>query len=119
MDSKAGKGKIVFMIITLLSVAILVLLPYENASARLEAKVDTIKTIPLNGDGSYQHFVKICAVENKRLERPNVIVFSDIESYKKQLDVNLPPHFCTFQNFIINAENPDSITVKVLDSWYS
>ena len=117
MDSKAGKDKIIFMIIIMLSVAMLVLFPYEDASAKIGSTVDVIKTIPLNDDGTYQHFVKICADKNKRLERPNVIVSSDIEKYRERLDVNLPPNSCTYQNFIINAENPDSITVRVEDSW--
>ncbi len=86
--------------------------------AKTDAKVEVIKTIPLNDNGSYQHFVKICADENYRLERPNVIVSSDTETYRVQLDVNLPPTFCTHQDFIIDAQNPDSITVRVIDSRY-
>jgi len=88
----------------------------EDASAEIGSRVDVIKTISPNGDGSYQQFVKICTDENNRLERPNVIVSSDTETYREQLDVNLPPGFCTHQNFIISAENPDSITVRVVDS---
>ncbi len=88
----------------------------EDASAEAGARVDVIKTISPNGDGSYQQFVKICTDENNRLERPNVIVSSDTETYREQLDVNLPPGFCTHQDFIIDAQNPDSITVRVVDS---
>ncbi len=88
----------------------------SDADAKTDAKIEVIKTIPLNDNGSYQHFVKICAEENNRLERPNVIVSSDTEKYRVQLDVNLPPAFCTHQDFIIDAQNPDSITVRVVDS---
>ncbi len=88
----------------------------EDASAETGVRVDVIKTISPNDDGSYQQFVKICTDENNRLERPNVIVSSDTETYREQLDVNLPPGFCTNQDFIISAENPDSITVRVIDS---
>ncbi len=94
----------------------LILLPSEDAIAKIDSKIEVIKTIPLNDNGSYQHFVKICADENYRLERPNVIVSSDTETYKEQLDVNLPPTFCSYQGFIIDAQNPDSITVRVVDS---
>ncbi len=83
--------------------------------AKTDAKVEVIKTIPLNDNGSYQHFVKICADENYRLERPNVIVSSDTETYKEQLDVNLPPTFCSYQEFIIDAQNPDSINIRIID----
>ena len=83
--------------------------------AMTDAKVEVIKTIPLNDNGSYQHFVKICADENNRLERPNVIVSSDTETYREQLDVNLPPTFCTLQEFIIDAQNPDSINIRIID----
>ena len=102
----------------ILPLAILALSPalIEDASAEAGARVEVIKTIPMDTSGSYQHFVKICADENNRLERPNVIVSSDTEKYREQLDVNLPPTFCTHQNFIIDAQNPDSITVRVVDS---
>jgi hypothetical protein len=116
MNTKVGKSKIVFTLIALLSVAMLILFPYEDASAETGATVEVIKTIPINDYGSYQHFVKICADENNRLERPNVIVSSDIEKYREQLEVNLPPTFCVHQDFIIDAQNPDSITVRVVDS---
>ena len=87
----------------------------DNAFAMTDAKVEVIKTIPLYDNGSYQHFVKICADENYRLERPNVIVSSDTETYKEQLDVNLPPTFCSYQEFIIDAQNPDSINIRIID----
>ena len=87
----------------------------EDASAETGARVDVIKTISPNDDGSYQHFVKICADENNRLERPNVIVSSDTETYREQLDVNLPPTFCTLQEFIIDAQNPDSINIRIIE----
>ena len=102
----------------ILPLAILALSPalIEDANAEIGARVDVIKTISPNGDGSYQQFVKICTDENNRLERPNVIVSSDTEAYREQLDVNLPPNFCTYHDFIIDAQNPDSITVRVIDS---
>jgi len=87
-----------------------------EADAKTDVKVEVIKTISLNDNGSYQHFVKICADENNRLERPNVIVSSDTEKYRDQLDVNLPPTFCTYQVFIIDAQNPDSINIRIIDS---
>jgi len=111
--------KLAFLgLFAILPLAILALSPalVEDASAETGARVDVIKTISPNDDGSYQHFVKICADENNRLERPNVIVSSDTETYREQLDVNLPPTFCTHQDFIIDAQNPDSITVRVIDS---
>jgi len=116
MNTKVARSKTVFTIIALLSISMLILLPSENAIAQTGAEVEVIKTIPMNDKGSYQHFVKICTDENNRLERPNVIVSSDTEEYREQLDVNLPPTFCTHQDFIISAENPDSITVRVVDS---
>jgi len=116
MNTKEARSKTVFTIIAFLSISMLILLPYEDAIAKTDAKVEVIKTIPMNNGGSYQHFVKICADENNRLERPNVIVSSDTEEYREQLYVNLPPTFCTHQNFIIDAQNPDSITVRVIDS---
>jgi len=85
-----------------------------EADAKIDVKVEVIKTIPLNDNGSYQHFVKICSDENNRLERPNVIVSSDTETYREQLDVNLPPTFCTHQEFTIDAQNPDSINIMVI-----
>ncbi len=87
----------------------------SDADAKTDAKIEVIKTIPLNDNGSYQHFVKICAEENNRLERPNVIVSSDTETYREQLDVNLPPTFCTLQEFIIDAQNPDSINIRIIE----
>ncbi len=87
----------------------------SDADAKTDAKIEVIKTIPLNDNGSYQHFVKICADENNRLERPNVIVSSDTETYREQLDVNLPPTFCTLQVFIIDAQNPDSINMRIIE----
>ncbi len=87
----------------------------SDADAKTDAKIEVIKTIPLNDNGSYQHFVKICAEENNRLERPNVIVSSDTETYREQLDVNLPPTFCTHQEFTIDAQNPDSINIMIID----
>lgn len=116
MNAKVRKTKTVFTIMALLSVAMLILFPYEYASAKLEVKVDIIKTISLDDNGSYQHFVKICADKNNRLERPNAIISSDIEEYREQLNVNLPPGSCTHQNFIISADDPDSITVKIINS---
>jgi len=116
MNTKVAKSKTGFTIIALLSISMLILLPSEDAIAKTDNKVEVIKTIPMDTSGSYQHFVKICADENNRLERPNVIVSSDTESYRVQLDVNLPPTFCTHQDFIIDAQNPDSITVRVVDS---
>jgi len=115
MNTKAGKSKTVFTIIALLSISMLILLPSEDAIAMTDDKVKVIRTIPLNDNGSYQHFVKICADENYRLERPNVIVSSDTETYKEQLDVNLPPTFCSYQEFIIDAQNPDSINIRIID----
>ncbi len=115
MNTKARKGKTVFTIIALLSISMLILLPSEDAIAKTDANVEVIKTIPLNDNGSFQHFVKICADENNRLERPNVIVSSDIETYKEILDVNLPPTFCIHQVFIIDAQNPDSINIMIID----
>jgi len=115
MNTKAGKGKTVFTIIALLSISMLILLPSEDAIAKTDAKVQVIKTIPLNDNGSFQHFVKICADENNRLERPNVIVSSDTETYRELLDVNLPPTFCTLQVFIIDAQNPDSINIRIVE----
>jgi len=115
MNTKARKGKTVFTIIALLSISMLILLPSEDAIAKIYANVEVIKTIPLNDNGSYQHFVKICADENNRLERPNVIVSSDTETYREQLDVNLPPTFCTLQEFIIDAQNPDSINMRIIE----
>lgn len=115
MNNNAEKGKTVFTIIALLSVSMLILLPNEDVSAKIGAKVEVIKTILLNDHGLYQHFVKICADENNRLERPNVIVSSDTETFRELLDVNLPPTFCTHQSFIISAQNPDSINVRVID----
>ncbi len=115
MNTKARKGKTVFTIIALLSISMLILLPSEDAIAKTDANVEVIKTIPLNDNGSYQHFVKICADENNRLERPNVIVSSDTETYRELLDVNLPPTFCTLQVFIIDAQNPDSINIRIVE----
>jgi len=116
MNTKEARSKTVFTIIALLSISMMILLPYEDAIAKTDAKVEVIKTIPMDTSGSYQHFVKICADENNRLERPNVIVSSDTETYREQLYVNLPPTFCTYQDFFIDAQNPDSITVRVIDS---
>ncbi len=116
MNTKVARSKTVFTVIALLSISMLILLPSEDAIAKTGANVQVIKTIPLNDNGSFQHFVKICADENNRLVEPNVIVSSDTEKYRGQLDVNLPPTFCTHQDFIIDAQNPDSITVRVVDS---
>ena len=116
MNTKVAKSKTVFTIIVLLSISMLILLPSEDVIAKTDAKVEVIKTIPMNDNGSYQHFVKICADQNNRLERPNVIVSSDTETYREQLYVNLPPTFCTYQDFFIDAQNPDSIIVRVVDS---
>ncbi len=104
--------------LAILPLALIALTPdlISDADAKTDAKIEVIKTIPLNDNGSYQHFVKICADENNRLERPNVILSSDTETYREQLYVNLPPTFCTYQDFFIDAQNPDSITVRVVDS---
>ncbi len=115
MNTKARNGKTVFTIIALLSISMLILLPSEDAIAKTDANFEVIKTIPLNDNGSYQHFVKICADENYRLEQPNVIVSSDTETYTEQLDVNLPPTFCSYQEFIIDAQNPDSINIRIIE----
>ena len=115
MNTKAEKGKAVFTIIALLSISMLILLPSEDAIAETGAKVQVIKTIPLNDNGSFQHFVKICADENNRLVEPNVIVSSDTEKYRDQLLVNLPPTVCSYQVFIIDAQNPDSINIRIID----
>ena len=105
---------------TILPLALIALTPDligdADAYQQSDAKVEVIKTIPLNDNGSFQHFVKICSDENNRLERPNVIVSSDTETYRVQLDVNLPPTFCTHQDFIIDAQNPDSINIRIIDS---
>jgi len=115
MNTKAEKGKAVFTIIALLSISMLILLPSEDAIAETGAKVQVIKTIPLNDNGTFQHFVKICADENNRLVEPNVIVSSDTEKYRDRLLVNLPPTVCSYQVFIIDAQNPDSINIRIID----
>ena len=62
-------------------------------------EIEIVSTIPTETEGTYQHFIKICAGENDRLERPNIIITSDLESFREQVYINLPPNFCTYQNF--------------------
>jgi len=85
-----------------------------EADAKIDVKVEVIKTISLNDNGTYQHFVKICADENNRLEHPNVIVSSDTEKYRDQLNPTNccenqetryvgPFHICEIESFRVRG----------------
>ncbi len=87
-----------------------------GSDLNLRAYVETVRTIPGDAEGTFEHFVKICAGENNRLERPNVIVSSDTESFREQVFVNIPPNSCAHQGFTVEAEDPSSITVKIIES---
>ncbi len=88
----------------------------KGSDQNLRAFVETVRTIPGDAEGTFEHFVKICAGENNRLERPNVIVSSDTESFREQVFVNIPPNSCAHQGFTVEAEDPSSITVKIIES---
>ena len=77
-----------------------------------ESTNKNIGTVPVDGGGTYEFFVKICAGEH-RLEQPTISVSSDSESYRTQSYVNLPPGFCGNQSYTISAKDPKSIIVKV------
>ncbi len=72
--------------------------------------------VPSDDTKTFQHFVKICAGENNTLERPNLIISSDSEDYREQIQVNLPPGFCTHQHFTVMAKDPNSISVKLVET---
>jgi len=104
-------------ILAVLALGMLILPSYEDAFGLVESgTVETVRTIPAETEGTFQHFIKICASENYRLERPNFIISSDTESFREQVNVNLAPNFCTYQNFTVNAENPSSITIEIVES---
>jgi len=109
-------------LLAFLALGMLAVSSYEDAfglqgsDQSSSATVETVRTIPGDVEGTYEHFVKICAGENNRLERPNVIVSSDAESFREQVFVNIPPNSCTHQGFTVNAEDPNSITVEIINS---
>ena len=109
-------------LLAFLALGVLVVSSYEDAfglkgsDQSLRATVETVRTIPGDAEGTYEHFVKICAGENNRLERPNVIISSDTESFREQLFVNIPPNSCTHKGFTVSAEDPSSITVEIINS---
>ncbi len=78
--------------------------------------VETVRTIPTETEGTYQHFIKICAGENDRLELPNILISSDLETQRQQVQAKIPPGFCSYQNFTVVAEDPSSITVELIET---
>ncbi len=109
-------------LLAFLALGMLAVSSYEDAfglqgsDQSSSATVETVRTIPGDAEGTFEHFVKICAGDNNRLERPNVIVSSDTEIFREQVFVNIPPNSCTHQGFTVNAEDPSSITVEVINS---
>ena len=87
-----------------------------GSDTRINPTVETVRTLPGDTEGTYEHFVKICAGENNRLERPNVIVSSDTESFREQVFVNIPANSCAYKGFTVEAKDPSSITVEIIDS---
>jgi len=121
MPSKKVTIKRITPLLAFLALGMLVVSSYDDAFAltvsdQRGATVETVRTIPGDTEGTYEHFVKICADENNRLERPNVIISSDTESFREQVFVNIPPNSCTHQGFTVNAEDPSSITVEIINS---
>jgi len=77
---------------------------------------ETVRTIPGEMAGEFQHFFKICAGENDRLELPNILISSDLETQRQQVQAKIPPGFCSYQNFTVEADDPSSITVELIET---
>ena len=104
-------------LLAVLALGMLILPSFTDAFGQTGGgTVETVRTIQGDVEGTFEHFVKICAGENNRLERPNVIVSSDTESFREQVFVNIPPGFCSHQGFTVIADDPSSITVKLIES---
>ncbi len=109
--------KKVLPVLTLFTVAILFFPSNEDAFGFLgSATTETVRTIPGEMPGTFQHFFKICAGENDRLELPNILISSDLETERHQVVAKLPPGFCSYQNFTVMADDPSSITVEVIET---
>jgi len=101
--------------LAVLAIGMLFLPSYENAYGQIAGEtIEAVRTIQGEVEGTFVHFVKICAGENNRVERPNVIISSDSESFREQVNVNLPPGFCSHHGFTVNAKDPSSITAKIV-----
>ncbi len=121
MPSKKVTIKRITPLLAFLALGMLVVSSFDDAFAltgsdQRGATVETVRTIPGDTEGTYEHFVKICADENNRLDRPNVIISSDTESFREQVFVNIAPNSCAHQGFTVNAEDPSSITVEIINS---
>ncbi len=102
-------------LLAILAIGMLILPSYEDAfGQRATVTIEAVRTIQGEEEGTFVHFVKICAGENNRVERPNVIISSDTESFREQVNVNLPPGFCSHHGFTVNAKDPSSITAKIV-----
>jgi len=105
-------------ILAVLALGMLILPSYEDAfGLRVSGTtIETVRTIQGEIDGTFEHFVKICAGENNRLESPNIIISSDTENFREQVNVSLPPGFCSYQHFTVNAKDPSSIAANIIET---
>ncbi len=115
MDDSLRINKVTSLLV-LFALGFLIFQASENAFGEIGATVETVRTIPGQTEGTYELVVKICAGENYRLEQPNIIISSDSEIRREHVLVHLPPGFCSHHIFTVTAKDPNSITVKIIQT---